>query len=303
MKRLFSICILLILSTILLTACGKGSSEVEDVAEQEDEKLQVFCSVNSVYDFVNKIGGDKIDTHIIIPVGADEHDWEPSPQDAIDLETADIIFYNGAGLEPWIPMLQMNLKNDDVIYVDLSQNVELIEVNGVVDPHIWLNPQNVKIEMRTITDTLVEEDPANAQYYEENYDLMAEKIDILDQKYKDELSDINSDIVIVSQGAFAYLCDAYGLEQIVIAGNSENSEPSTQNMAYIIDTIKLNDVKAIFYSDSSGKQITDTIVAETGVRAYPLNSFEGNMEQSLGGENEYFAVMESNLDSLTLALK
>ncbi len=94
-----------------------------------------------MYDFTKTIGGDDIDLTNIVPTGTEPHDFEPTASDMAKLSEADIFIYNGVGMESWA----------DKIIETLPQNVKVICTSEQIptdgnDPHIWLSPQNAKLQ-------------------------------------------------------------------------------------------------------------------------------------------------------------
>ena len=169
---------------------------------------------------------------------------------------------------------------------------------GQFDPHVWLSPVNAKKEMENIKNAYVKADPDNKDYYEDNYKTYAVRFDELDQEYKDTLSALPGKSIVVSHEAFGYLCDTYGLTQMGIAGLSPDTEPDPARMAEIIDFVKTNHVKVIFFEELVSPKVAETIAAETGARTRVLNPLEGLSDEELKNGADYFTVMEDNLKQL-----
>ena len=278
--------VVLIISFLFLCSCGRKEVFKTD-------KLKVCTSFYVVCDFVKKVGGDKIEVVNIIPAGVEPHDFEPSPKDLVTLSKADVLFCNGLGMESWIDKIKNTAGGLRV--EEIARGLEVI--NG--DPHVWLNPLNVKEELRNIKDVLVELDENNREYYEENYNKYAKCITDLDKEYEDRLSNCTKDEIVVTHSAFGYLCYRYGLGQVALKGISDDDEPSIKKMSEVIKFIKENNVRAVFWENEKDKKIVKVIAKETGVSTLKLETLE-NM--TLEGR-DYFSVMRSNLDSLVIALK
>ena len=175
--------------------------------------------------------------------------------------------------------------------------------HGQFDPHVWLSPVNAKKEMENIKNAYVKADPENKDYYEKNYQTYTAEFDKLDQEYKDTLSALPNKSIVVSHEAFGYLCDAYGLTQMGIEGLSPDSEPDPARMAEIIDFVKANHVKVIFFEELVSPKVAETIAAETGAQTQVLNPLEGLSDEELKNGADYFSVMEDNLKQLKAALE
>ena len=262
-----------------------------------------------MYDFAQKIGGDKVTVTNMVPAGTEPHDWEPSTTDITNLEDADVFIYSGAGMEHWVDSVLGSLTNQDLDVVQASDGITLREgyedEDGDVgaDPHVWLAPANAKIEMKNITDVLCSADPANAEYYRQNYEQWALECDRLDTEFTEALSALPNKNIVVSHEAFGYLCDAYGLNQVGIEGIEADSEPDPARMAEIEDFVKANNVKVIFSEELVSPKVAQTIADATGAQMQELNPLEGLTDDQIADGQDYFTVMRQNLEELKNALQ
>ena len=304
-----------ILSLILTTAmllsvgCTKGSTE----SENSDGKLKIYTSIYPLYDFTKKVGGDKVDVTNLVPAGTEPHDFELSTKDVVNLEKADMLVYNGAGIENWTDKVIDSLESDKIAYVKSSEGLELHTTedehdddghnHGSTDPHTWLSIENAKKEMENIKNALVEIDPDNASYYEENYETYSKKFDELDNKFHTTLDSIENKSIIVAHEAFGYLCDEYDIEQVGIEGLTPDSEPDPARMTEIIKFAKDNNIKTIFFEELVSPKVAETIAKEVGANTAVLNPLEGLSEEDINNGEDYFSVMEENLQAIYDSLK
>lgn len=280
-----------------------------------NNKLEVYTSFYPMYDFAVKVGGDKIHVTNLVPAGVEPHDWEPSTTDMVNLENADILIYNGAGMEHWIEQVSTSLENKKLVMVEASKGISLLEgghdeeeepseeaEEGGYDPHVWLSIKNARLEMENIKNALVEADKENASYYEANYKTYAEKFDVLDKEFTDTLTPLTNKSIVVAHKAFAYLCADYGLTQVPIEGLAADSEPDAKRMAEIIEFAESNNVKTIFFEELVSPKVAETIASEIGAATEVLNPIEGLTEEQVSGGEDYLSIMEQNLNALKKAL-
>ncbi len=291
---------ILFLSVILVfsfTGCNKNF-------EKQSEKLQVYTSFYTMYDFTQKIGSDKINVKNLVPAGTEPHDYEPTTSDIVNLEKADLIVYNGAGMEHWIDKVLGTLNNKDIYKVEASKGVNIINETGekTVDPHVWLDPKNAEIELENIKNGLISVDPSNKSFYENNYEYYKLKLDELDAEYKERISKLPNKNIVVSHKAYSYLCNSYGLNQIAIDGISADSEPDAERMAEIINFCRENNVKTIFFEELVSPKIAQTIANEVGAKTAVLNPLEGLSDEDISNGEDYFSIMRKNLAALEEAL-
>lgn len=315
MKKIgIKISALLLSVSVLLIGCSSG---VGNQAKKDDGKLSVYTSFYPMYDFAQKIGGDKVSIKNLISAGTEPHDWEPTPKDLVNIADSDVFIYSGAGMEAWIDKVSENVKNDKMEIVEASKGVKLLDSkeedseetgkndehkHGKYDPHVWLDPENAKIQMKNIKDAFVKADPKNKDFYEKNYEENMLKLDSLNQKFKDEIGKTKKKDIIVAHEAFGYLCKAYGINQIGIEGLSPDSEPDAARMAEISKFAKENNVKYIFFEELVSSKVSETIAREVSAKTEVLNPLEGLTDKQINDGEDYYSIMEKNLNSLLKAL-
>jgi len=304
---------MLMLSILALTACSGG--EDSGAGRDDSGKITVYTSIYPVYDFAKKIGGDKINLHMMVPSGTEPHDWEPKPKDMARLQEADVFIYNGAGMEGWVDKVLNSIDNEGLIVVEASDGVELIENhhendddNGgghdhKNDPHVWLDPIRAKKQMENIMKALSRADAENAEYYEDNYMKYSIELEKLDKEYRDVLEKCRHRNVIVTHPAFGYLCEAYDLNQIAIGSIGTESEPSSARMAEITNFARKNNIKIIFFEESAGNKLAKTIADEVGGETMALNTLERLSDEDIKSGKDYFSVMKDNLKALEKTLR
>jgi zinc transport system substrate-binding protein len=320
---------------VFASACGAGSQ-----IELSSDKTNVVASFYPLYDFASKIGKDHIHAVTAVPAGVEPHDWEPKTKDISQILKADLFVYQGAGLEGWVEELLKSKKKDaKVLDVEASAGLTLLKAeegdhdhegeehesgkeeehghesgkeeehghddhdHGEFDPHAWLSPANAKKMAENIKNGLVKADAANQADYEANYKQLAEKLDQLDKKYREALSKTTKKDIVVSHKAFAYLCHDYGLTQKAIMGLTPGSEPTAQDMKAINDFVKEHNVKYIFFEELVSDKLAKTLANDLKIETMVLNPLEGLTDDQLKAGEDYFSIMEKNLQNLVKALQ
>lgn len=301
MKKLIAAAVLCVLLLGAAGCAGKAAPAASN------GKLKIYASFYAMYDFTKKAGGDRVDVVNLVPAGTEPHDWEPSTTDITGLERANLLVYNGAGMESWVDRVLASLSNKKLLAVKASAKVKLLnDGSGAdetkADPHMWLAPEDAKLEMAAIRDGLEKADPAGKSYYEERYAQNAARFDALDQKYRKALSGLPNKNVVVSHQMLGYVCRAYGLNQIPIEGLSADTEPDPKRMTEIIRTAKQYHVKYILFEDLVDPKVAQTIASQVGAQTLRFNPLEGLTQAEQAKGSEYFSVMEQNLQILQKAL-
>lgn len=294
MKKLLMIIISI---SLLLIGC----TNEENILKNDREKLIVYTSFYPLYFLADEIGRDNIDLNIIIPNGVEAHDYEPSMKQLKDIEKADLFIYIGEGFESWADKLLGTLIDEDKA-IKASGEVDLIENQGVVDPHIWLDPQNMEIIGNKIKDRLASLDVKNKEEYENNFKELSSKLIELDNAYNDKLKNKKKDKILVSHAAFGYMGNRYKFNQIPVAGISPEQEPSPKTMANIIDIAKENNFKYIFLETLASPKTVSIIAEEANLEILTLNPIEGLTEEEQKNSEDYITIMGKNLENLEKAL-
>ncbi|OKP80648.1 zinc ABC transporter substrate-binding protein [Paenibacillus helianthi] len=322
------------------SAAPASSGSTEPTAagtEVKAGKLDIKVSFYPMYEFTKNIAGDLADVETLIPAGVEPHDWEPTAQDMAEISAADMLVYNGAGMEGWAQQVIGSASGTPLIAVEASKGLNIMEGveeeeedhtgaeddhapeegehtdeegghtdeghdHGGLDPHVWLAPSLAIKEVQTITAALSAASPENASTFKSNSDAYVAKLEQLDRDFKEGLKDTKRKDFITQHAAFGYLAKEYGLTQVPIAGLSPEQEPSAAQMAGIVEFAKAHDVKTIFFETLVSSSVADTVAREIGAKTAVLNPIEGLTDEDRSSNLDYLSIMRKNLEALKTAL-
>ncbi|MDO9099098.1 MAG: metal ABC transporter substrate-binding protein [Candidatus Methanoperedens sp.] len=271
--------------------------------QQDSGKIKMVTTFYPLYEFSQRIGGDRVEVSIMVPAGVEPHEWEPGPRDIINIQSARIFVYNGAGFEPWVEETLKGVDPEKLVVVDFTKGIELLKEEGeALDPHIWLDPVFVKNQVYLIEEALIKSDPENETYYKANAQTLREELTKLDEEIRTELVTTKKKVFIASHAAFSYYAKRYGLKQIAITGLSPEAEPSPAKIVEIVKIAKENEVKYIFFETLVSPRLSEVIAKEVGAKTLVLNPIEGLSQAEMDEGKTYFTVMRDNLKNLKLAL-
>lgn len=267
--------------------------------------LKVYTSIYPLYFFAQEISGGKVEVKNITPAGAEPHDYDPSARDFAAIESGNMLILNG-GVETWANKIKNNLKESKVKIVIAAEGLELNNSAGttkqIQDPHVWLSPVLSKKLVEKITRGFEEIDPSSSSLYKTNGEKLKDKLNSLDAEFKSELSNCRTREFITSHNAFTYLAKEYGLTQIAISGISPDEEPSSKKIVEISKLAKKNNIKYIFFETLVSPKLAETIANEIGAKTLVLDPIEGMSDDDIKQGNNYFTVMQKNLNNLKIAL-
>lgn len=270
--------------------------EGRDSISSNNTNLKIFASFYPIYDFVKKIGKDRVDVSTIVPANIEPHDFEPTARQIIELQKADVIFINGAGFESWIN------KIGNAIVVDSSKDLPMENKGSAPDPHVWLDPNLVKTYSKTIFEKLISLDPQNTDYYTNNFNEFNNKLELLNSDINTNLTNCALNDFIAFHDAFGYFAKRYGLTQHSISGSSPEADINPQGIGDAIKLAEQLGVNIIFSEDNIEPRLSNTIANEIGGKVMILSPIEmiTQEEQTLG--KDYFSKMYDNLENLKIAL-
>ena len=272
----------ILLVAILLIVVFSGNACINSSPEQQtgQKQLIIVVSILPQADFVEHIGGDKVEVIVMIPPGANPATYEPTASQLKAVSNARMYAKIGSGLvfeEVWLDKIIST--NPDMLVVDTSKGVTLMEMNqhhnkeensrSGMDPHIWLSPANVKIMVQNICDSLILIDPVNETYYKQNKEEYIRDLEMLDSDISQSLSGYKNHTFMVFHPSWGYFARDYNLTMIAV--EIEGKEPSVSDMAHLIKTAKENDIKVIFVQPQFSTKSAEVIAKEIGGSVIPVD--------------------------------
>jgi zinc/manganese transport system substrate-binding protein len=252
----------------LLAWSGHASSAAEPL-------VRVVASFSIIEDMAREVGGADVAVTSLVGRDANEHVFEPSPDQVRLLAGAQLFIVNGLGLEGWETRLVQSAqyRGPVVIASDGVAPIETTERGGapVPDPHAWQDVENADIYSANIARALEGVDPARADAYRGRFDRYHAQLEALDRQVRAELSAIPAEKrrVITTHDAFAYYGRAYGVTFMAPEGVNTESEPSAKTVAALIRQIRREGIKALFCENISDPRLMGEIARETGATLGP----------------------------------
>ena len=282
------------------------NSQDKTLSKTETGKLSVTTSFYPLYFFASQIGGDKANVLNITPAGGEPHDYEPTPQDIINITNSKLLVLNGGGLESWGPKITQIVDPKKTLVITAGEGLTTQQVTEdnqtIIDPHVWLSPPLAQKMVDKITEGFVQVDSTNADYYTQNSNSLKTELSALDKEYQEGLSSCSNKNIITSHAAFGYLATDYNLNQVPITGLSPDAEPSLKQLGEITSFAKKNNVKFIFFESLVSPKLSEVVANEIGAKTMVLDPIEGLTPDAINSGKDYFSVMRQNLANLKIAL-
>lgn len=205
---------------IILILCLFACSEDSHVATatrwmKPNNKVKVLSTIAMIGNLVDQVGGEHIDNLILIKGELDPHSYQLVKGDDEKFAFADIILYNGLGLEHGPSLQKLLYKNPKSIGLGdeiQKKHPELIlQYQGQTDPHIWMDASLWAKTVPDIVKALSEKDPEHAAYYSSNGEKLIEEMNQVHQKTRAQLMQVPDEkrFLVTSHDAFNYFTRAY----------------------------------------------------------------------------------------------
>jgi zinc transport system substrate-binding protein len=270
--------------------------------------LKVLATFFPVYYDTLDVLGDKGNVTLLVPFSIDVHEFEPTARAILLVAQADVLVYNGAGLEPWIQQLVQSAGNSRLVLVDSSAGVPLIDVPSqfqkegrTADPHIWNDPVLAQMQVKNILQGLIKADPGDQSYFAANANALIAKFQFMDQELRTGTAQVATRTFVTFHEAFAYLAKEYNLVQVPIAGPFEE-EPTPSDISKAVAAINQNHLCMCFAESLENPTPINVVAAQTHAHVWILDPNEGLSEAESNARVTYLVLMQQNIYTLLQAL-
>ena len=277
-----------------------------DSTEQDPDKIVALSTFTVLADMVSEVGGSKVESISLTRPGVEVHDYEPTPSDLRRAAEAQVVFENGLGLEEWIQQLRTNVP--DVPTFNASEGVEVLfiasdEAAGQPDPHAWMSPEQGLIYVENIRQALTDIAPEHADYFATNATAYSEQISAVGSQLETLFATIPEEnrVLVTCEGAFKYLANDYGLEEVYIWASNAEEEGTPQQVARVIDLVNERQVPAVFCESTVGPQIQQEVVAATDAEFGGI-LYVDSLSPEDGPAPTYLELLEYTANTITAGL-
>ena len=240
-------------------------------ALQAEAKFKVVTTFTVIQDIAQNVAGDAATVESITKPGAEIHEYEPTPKDIVKAQSADLILWNGLNLERWFERFFQNIKDKPAVVV--TEGVTPLSIyegpyKDAPNPHAWMSPSNALIYVENIKNALVKYDPQNADTYQKNAAVYAEKIKQLDKPLREKLAQIPTDQrwLVTSEGAFSYLAKDYDLKEGYLWPINAEQQGTPQQVRKLIDLVKKNHIPVVFSESTVSAKPAQQVAKESGAK-------------------------------------
>lgn len=306
MKKII-ITILILITILVLFFTFTKNNKTED---SQASKVKVAATIFPLYDLVKTIGGEKVETTLVLPPGASPHTYEVSPAKVKETQDINLLFTIGVGVDSWAEKL---IQKDNVRVVSLEESVSLKPFkvqghnhedehedehddeheHGDLDPHYWLSPNNAISMVQKISMELSLLDPENEKYYQDNLQKFISELEIKNTEWENKISKLNKKELIVFHDAWGYFADYFGLEIVATFEPFPGKTPTPQYLIELQQEVKENNINSLFVEPQLSREAVSTLAQDLGVEVATLDPIGG-----LDGRNSYLDLINYNINNI-----
>ena len=296
-------------SLVLGSNSESVSTTVTANAPNAGRVLKVLATFFPLQNWAAAIGGDEANVSLLVPVSIDVHEFEPSPASIQAISEANILVLNGAGLEPWAADAIAAASNPNLVVVDCSKGINLIQVppqfqvgNRTVDPHVWNDPIDAIVMVKNILAGFIAAAPSYASYFSANAQAYENSLQVLNQEFLDLTnSQLATRSFVTFHTAWGYFAKRYNLTQIPVFGPFQE-EPTPADIQNVVNVINQDKLCYVGYESLENPAIPQAIATQTHATLIPMDPNEGLTQQQQAAGETYLTMMQEMLLVMTLAL-
>ena len=299
MSRLFSIFVAFVASFLLI-----GSAHAE---------VKVLTSIKPLQLIAAAVQDGVAIPEVLLPPGASPHNYALRPSDVRKVQSVDLVYWIGPGMEGFLPRVLNGRTLPSVAVQDLpglklrrfaedshSHAEEADEHDhdhrpGSLDAHLWLSPVNARVIATKMAADLSAADPANAARYQSNLKAFDERLDAMDLRLKARLAGIAGKPYFVFHEAFDYFEDAYGLKHAGVFSVAAEVQPGAQHVAAMRTRLQEVGKTCVFSEPPLRPRLAETLVAGLPVKLAELDALGGYTPATAQGYEQVLEKLGNDL--------
>ena len=264
--------------------------------------LKVVTTFTVIQDIAQNVAGEAAKVESITKLGAEIHDYQPTPKDIVRAQGAGLILWNGMNLERWFERFLANLKSVPAAVVTEGITPLPIREGPYKDnpnPHAWMSPANALVYVENIRKALVARDPANAAIYNRNAEAYAARVKAIDAPLRQRLTAVpeGQRWLVTSEGAFSYLARDYGLRELYLWPINADEQGTPSQVRRVIDTVRRERIPVVFSESTISDRSARQVAGETGAR-YGGVLYVDSLSAAGGPVPTYLKLLEVTVDTI-----
>ena len=282
----------IILALVAVFAAAAGPACAAQDESGSDGGLEVVAALFPLAEVARAVGGDAVRVTDLTPTGVEPHDFELKPSDVELIQDADLVIVIGGGFQPAVERAAVRGGAEALTLLPPDED----------DPHLWLNPVEMKRVAAEIARRLTELRERDRPAFAARAAKFSAAMAALDGEFRAGLANCERRTLVTAHGAFGHLARRYGLEQVGIAGIDPSAEPSPARLDELSGLVRGKGVTTVFTETLVSPRVAEALAREAGVRTAVLDPVEGVAKRDADRGVGYTTLMRRNLAAIRSAL-
>lgn len=310
---------------VSVTGCGGTPGSSGTSARVPD----IVVTTNILGDVVATAFGGLVDVEVIMPAGADPHEFAASAKQATAMEGADLLVVNGAGFEAGLVGIIESVSKGGTPVFSFAEHVELLAVDlgeggtshdgetaadhlehadrdGTFDPHIWTDPTRIADAVTELAAVVGALDGVDSAAVSERASAYVAQLSELDADITDVLAEIPADrrSIVTNHEVFGYFADRYDftLAGAVVPSLTTNADSSAKQLEDLAELLRGQSVPVIFAETTQSTQLAEALAAEVGADVVIVELFTESLGEAGSGADTYLGLMRTDAQLIADAL-
>ncbi len=290
----------LVAAMLMAAACGGGDSTSAN-------GIEIVVTTTVLGDIVAQIVGSDASVEVLMPTGADPHEFQASAQQAASIHKADLVVAIGLSLEEGLNQVLSSAVDDGVRILNIGPSVDPLPLGtdpDSLDPHVWLDP----LRMMTAVDVIVTElellEPSID--WSTSGDSYKKELALLDWELQALLGTISigSRMLVTNHDSLGYFANRYGFQMVgvVVPGGSTLVDPSSGELAALVDVIEEKEITVIFAETTEPTVLARAVGNEVGWSVETVELYTSSLGPPDSGAETYLGMLRINADLMVSAL-
>ena len=304
----------LILAVLIVMSLSCSSNDETKTSSTDEETINIVATTGMIADMVSVVGGDKVKVRGLMGPGVDPHLYKASAGDVALLSKAALIFYNGLHLEGKMSEIFQQMTKRGIKTVAVTDGIDRKylmappEFKGNYDPHVWFDVGMWSDTVGTVKESLIEFDPGNSDYYNDNAEAYLKELGELDKFVQQRADSLPEDkrVLITAHDAFNYFGRGYGFEVKGLQGISTESEAGTADVQALAAIIVERQIPAIFVESSVPPRYIEAVQAAVKSKGFDVRVGGELFSDAMGNpgtpEGNYIGMVRHNVNTVVNAL-
>ncbi len=302
--------VLTVVVAFALAACGSSQAERDTVT--------VVATTTILGDVASNIVGDDGTVLVLMPVGADPHDFRASAAQVAAINEADLVIANGLLLEEGLEDVLATASDDGVDVLSVGPLLDPLpfgghedhhddrgdDDHGGLDPHVWLDPLRMAEAARLIGSALTQAAPGPD--WSGRADSYVRQLEVADERIVEILAAVpeSQRRLVTSHASFGYFADRYEFEVLgtVLPPGSTLSGASSEELANLVETMRSAGVAVIFGETTQPEALAQTVAAELGTEVLVVSLYTGSLGEPGSGAESLIDLLMANASRIAEAL-